>query len=321
MEQGDEPQFDIDTRLLRTFAVAAREGSFTGAAAHLFLTQQGVSNHVRRLEAVVGQSLFERRDSGVVLTTAGVSLLEHARRVLVATDNLFVHLRESRPPLRLAEIRGRRMMQEIWRVHHRDHPRSAASFRDLTGDQQVEALLDGRIDVAMTLVRHEIPGLSHQPLRYDPVVAVHVRPQPGIKLRGSTQLAYPSVPGSFETWHAFCELLSSELGVHLEQIAHDITMLEVIGQEQIRQEAPPILALEGMSDYPGADAFHFEHFADIQPYYPWSLIWRREEMNKDVLAFVDTARKVSEQQGWLGHTGGAAQPWLPTFTSSTRRTQ
>lgn len=72
----------IDRRLrnlpletLISFEAVGRHGSFTRAAAELFLTQSAVSKQIRALEDAVNVPLFERKARGVALTTAGKELL------------------------------------------------------------------------------------------------------------------------------------------------------------------------------------------------------------------------------------------------------
>src|SRR5512140_3808453 len=60
--------------LLRGFEAAARQLSFTKAAAELFLTQSAVSRQVQTLEEQLGTSLFERHHRQIHLTPAGQKL-------------------------------------------------------------------------------------------------------------------------------------------------------------------------------------------------------------------------------------------------------
>ena len=56
---------------LKAFEAAARNVSFTDAAAELFVTHAAVSRHVRELEESLGTELFTRTGRGVALTEAG----------------------------------------------------------------------------------------------------------------------------------------------------------------------------------------------------------------------------------------------------------
>src|SRR5689334_13924312 len=70
---------DLDLNLLRVFLVVGDEGSVTGAAARLYLTQPAVSAALRRLAVAVGAPLFARRGRGLTLTGRGARLLAAVR--------------------------------------------------------------------------------------------------------------------------------------------------------------------------------------------------------------------------------------------------
>lgn len=56
---------------LRAFAYVARDGSFSAAARSLGVTQSAVTQHVAKLETIIGASLIIRTGHGVELTAAG----------------------------------------------------------------------------------------------------------------------------------------------------------------------------------------------------------------------------------------------------------
>lgn len=72
----------IDTRLLHTFAVVAREGNVSRAAEKLFLSQPAVSLQLKELQGLLQLDLFKRGSAGVALTPDGQALLAHAERAL-----------------------------------------------------------------------------------------------------------------------------------------------------------------------------------------------------------------------------------------------
>ena len=71
----------IDLHKLHIFHVVAREGSFSAAAERLYITQSAVSQHIKDLEASLGQTLFDRSWRGVRLTPSGEVLADYAGRV------------------------------------------------------------------------------------------------------------------------------------------------------------------------------------------------------------------------------------------------
>ncbi|MET1072786.1 MAG: LysR family transcriptional regulator [Umezawaea sp.] len=78
----------MDTRLLRTFQVLARTGSFTATATELHLVQSTVTTQIKSLEHDLGAKLVDRLPGGAVLTEAGARVLEGAHEVLAAEQRL-----------------------------------------------------------------------------------------------------------------------------------------------------------------------------------------------------------------------------------------
>ncbi|NWB49687.1 LysR family transcriptional regulator [Pseudomonas gingeri] len=78
----------IDLTLLRTFVGVAEAGSISAAARRLHVTQGGISQQIKRLEAFFDCVLVERDVRGSRLTERGTGLLPHARRLLGLNDHL-----------------------------------------------------------------------------------------------------------------------------------------------------------------------------------------------------------------------------------------
>lgn len=69
----------FDWNRARAFLVTAEEGSFSAAGRALGIAQPTIGRQVGALEEELGVVLFERVGSALVLTAAGLDLLEHAR--------------------------------------------------------------------------------------------------------------------------------------------------------------------------------------------------------------------------------------------------
>lgn len=80
---------------LRLFRAVASDGTLTGAARRLNLSQSALSTQLRALEASLGHDLFERRGRGLVLTEAGRIALDHAEAIFRAADDLTATLRDT----------------------------------------------------------------------------------------------------------------------------------------------------------------------------------------------------------------------------------
>ncbi|WP_103258214.1 LysR family transcriptional regulator [Tabrizicola aquatica] len=80
---------------LRLFRAVASDGTLTGAARGLNLSQSALSTQLKALEAALGQDLFERRGRGLVLTEAGRIALDHAEAIFRTADDLTATLRDT----------------------------------------------------------------------------------------------------------------------------------------------------------------------------------------------------------------------------------
>src|SRR5262245_28208750 len=92
---------DWTLRELRHFVVAAETGSFTDAAAQLYVSQAAVSRTIAGLEKTVGERLLRRVPRGCELTATGQQVLPHARRVLSEADNFTEFLSSRHGVMRL----------------------------------------------------------------------------------------------------------------------------------------------------------------------------------------------------------------------------
>lgn len=76
----------MDTVLIKTFLNVLAAESFVAAAERMFVTQSAISIRIRRLEDSLGQKLFNRSKSGIVLTPHGEKFEQYARSVLQLWD-------------------------------------------------------------------------------------------------------------------------------------------------------------------------------------------------------------------------------------------
>jgi LysR family transcriptional activator of nhaA len=80
---------------LRLFQAVALDGTLTGAARRLNLSQSALSTQLRALEASLGHDLFDRRGRGLHLTEAGRIALAHAEAIFRTAEDLTATLRDT----------------------------------------------------------------------------------------------------------------------------------------------------------------------------------------------------------------------------------
>lgn len=94
---------NLDGRLLQTLVAAVEEGSITGAAQALGLTQSAVSHQLERLRVITGDALFVKRGRGVIATARARALAVRARDLLRQMQD-FTHAGAFEPAQWRAEI-------------------------------------------------------------------------------------------------------------------------------------------------------------------------------------------------------------------------
>ena len=73
---------------LKYFLEVAQSGSINAVAQRLFISQQGVSDALKRMEKELGVILFNRSKLGITLTPAGEGLYAYAQKVIGAYEEL-----------------------------------------------------------------------------------------------------------------------------------------------------------------------------------------------------------------------------------------
>ena len=79
---------DLDPHLLRAFVAIVEIGTVSGAAVALSRTQAAVSMQIRKLEDLVGVTLFKRSSKGLDLTAEGQVMLPYAREIIRLSNEI-----------------------------------------------------------------------------------------------------------------------------------------------------------------------------------------------------------------------------------------
>lgn len=119
------------------------------------MAQPPLSQQIKRCESELGFELFERTPKGVVLTRAGESLLKHARAILesvkVATKEAAAAYEGEGGRLTVAFINSAALstVPKLLRAFRTSHPGVEVDVREMTISDQLDALVDGRVDVGV----------------------------------------------------------------------------------------------------------------------------------------------------------------------------
>jgi len=145
----------MELRQLQLFLAAAEEGSITGAAKRMHLTQPALSRQIKSLEEELGVELFTRGAHSVTLTPAGSVLLEEGGKLLERAERVVKQVRASAEgePLRVGyapSLAGPLLGLALERFSQL-HPRARVQLFDLSSTEMRDGLAQGKIDVAVTV--------------------------------------------------------------------------------------------------------------------------------------------------------------------------
>lgn len=145
----------MELRQLQLFLAAAEEGSITGAAKRMHLTQPALSRQIKALEEELGVELFTRGAHSVTITPAGGVLLEEGTKLLERAERVVKLVRASAEgePLRVGyapSLAGPLLGLALERFSQL-HPRARVQLADLSSVEMRDALAQGKIDVAVTV--------------------------------------------------------------------------------------------------------------------------------------------------------------------------
>jgi LysR family transcriptional regulator for metE and metH len=169
---------EIEIRHLRLVREIAEAGSMTKAAARLYLTQSALSHQLRDIESRFKTPFFLRLGRRMVLTAAGRRVLESARRVLQdlarAEEDVHRLAGSSEGVIRVCTQcnTGYHWLAPLLATFHRKHPRVNVAIMPDATDMPVDALLAGRLDLAILTDDRIDRRFRRYPLFEDEMVAI-----------------------------------------------------------------------------------------------------------------------------------------------------
>jgi DNA-binding transcriptional LysR family regulator len=145
------PLLELD--ILKTFVAIAETGNFTTAAETVHRTPSAVSMQIKKLEELLGCTLFRRDARSVVLTHHGEVLLSYARR-LIALSNEAVSrfmMPEMNGVVRLGapDDVGELILPEVLRRFAETYPSIAVNVSIETSSSLRRAVAERRLDLAI----------------------------------------------------------------------------------------------------------------------------------------------------------------------------
>jgi DNA-binding transcriptional LysR family regulator len=168
----------LDLISLRIFVAAAEENNLAKAAEREHIALSAASRRISDFEARAGVLLFERRDRGMLLTSAGQRLLEQLRDVFAQLDKIAFDLDEVRAGAR-GHVRIHAHMSamasdlpEIIATFIGIHPAVEVELMEQTSVEAIHAVQTGSADIGIVSGNMPASDLTVRPWKKDELVVL-----------------------------------------------------------------------------------------------------------------------------------------------------
>ena len=146
-------------RQLQYFISVAEEGTVSGAAQSLSISQSAVTDAIKELESDLGVALFERHRRGLTITHKGHQFYRHAQRILGnVSDARRSFGEEAAAPvggsmqLGVTSLVAGYVLSDLLARYRRAYPNVNVSAIEDNGDYLEHLLIGGELDVAVMVI-------------------------------------------------------------------------------------------------------------------------------------------------------------------------
>lgn len=156
-------------------------GSFTKAAAKLFITQPALSNYINKVEEEAGVKLFDRSASPLILTYAGEQYLKRAQVILNQLDDMNREMRDitnhmaGRLRLGFPSERIIYMLPLIIAPFLKQYPGMDVQVATGPGNRLVDSLRSGDVDFVFLPTWHTYKDITQVKVAEEELVLVAAR--------------------------------------------------------------------------------------------------------------------------------------------------
>jgi DNA-binding transcriptional LysR family regulator len=229
----------LNLNQLRVFYYAAKNLSFTAAAAELYITQPAVTAQVKSFEEFCSLKLFKKRGRRIYLTDEGKSLYAYAAKIFTCEkeiEHVIDDMRElKRGILSLGTTKAyaRYFMPLMITTFRKNYPNIKIQLNEGSSLEMIHSLLDIKIEVAVIARAEDNPGVHFFPFSREEMVVIMSRNHPLAKKKTVTFSDLAAVPFIMKEKGSGTRKLVEEL-FEAEQCTPDILM-ETSNTEFIKQ--------------------------------------------------------------------------------------
>jgi DNA-binding transcriptional LysR family regulator len=161
---------------LKTFCTLADVGHFTQTAEVLFMTQSGVSQHIKKLETQLDILLLKREGKSFSLTDAGIKLHEQGQNLLKKTEDIEKSVKQDDPLIGTIKIAtpgsvGLKLYPYMLDIQQ-CHPTLVIDYTFAPNKCIEQDLIARKIDLGIITELSRNPQLLNEKIAFEPLVLV-----------------------------------------------------------------------------------------------------------------------------------------------------
>jgi DNA-binding transcriptional LysR family regulator len=145
-------------RQLQYFVAVAAQGTVSGAAQNLSISQSAVTEAIKELEGDLGVLLFDRHSRGLTITHKGHQFLRHATKILSDVSDARRTFSEDKESLTgtlnlgVTSLVAGYVLSDLLARYRRAFPGVTVSAIEDNGDYLEHLLIGGELDVAVIVI-------------------------------------------------------------------------------------------------------------------------------------------------------------------------
>ncbi|MBD2513441.1 LysR family transcriptional regulator [Nostoc sp. FACHB-973] len=294
----------MELRHLRYFVTLAEELHFGQAAQRLHIAQPPLSQQIQQLERELGFELFHRTKRSVQLTAAGQVFLDEVQQILQQLQQAIrVGQQTSRGEIGQLVIgfvssAAYNILPTILRTFRSCVPGVSLELRELTTDQQLEWLREGRMDVGFLRPPVEENRFSWEIIFQEPLMVAlpetHLlMNQADVSLRSLAHesfILFPRIlaPGLYDLIISLCQQAGFSPNVAQEAIQMQ-TIVSLVAAEMGVAIVPA--SLQNLQ----RTGVVYKSVQESTAKVGIAMIWRKNETSPTVQKLVEIVRQVIKQ--------------------------
>ena len=166
----------INLNWLKTFCTLAEVGHFTKTAETLFMTQSGVSQHIKKLEQQLAVTLLLREGKSFTLSDEGLRLYQQGKLLLEKSDDLAQSIKQD--DAHIGNIRvsspgsiGLKLYPQLIAIQQ-THPKLSLDYTFAPNHSIEQALIERNIDIGLVTKKPQDHRINSTAIGVEPLVLV-----------------------------------------------------------------------------------------------------------------------------------------------------